>query len=190
MNITVSDHEVAYLVKHLAASISMAEDTESKYSAEPRNPKAALVACDMRDSAEIALRMLATMLGAKDKDALLNAVTRWERDVEAAKQQPGVTMYDVMMGDLQLPMLGDYIKEEETENRPPYDQETFEGMMDDYLSSEYPEEKANGEITIDRDSIKWDEASSGHWSANCKFDGDAQWYTLVGYADGKVVLSY
>ena len=190
MNITVSDHEVAHLVKHLSASISMAEETESKYSQEPRNPKAALVACDMRDSAEIALRNLATMLGAKDKDALLGAVTRWERDVEAAKQQPGVTMYDVMMGDLQLPMLGDYIKEEETENRPPYDQETFEGMMDDYLSSEYPEEKANGEITIDRDSIKWNEDSSGRWTANCKFDGDAQWYTLVGYADGKVVLSY
>lgn len=113
MNITVSDHEVANLVKHLASSISMAKETESKYSTEPRNPLAALVACDMRDSAEIALRTLATMLGAKDKDALLGAVTRWERDVEAAKQQPGVTLFDVMMGDLQLPMLGDYIDKEE-----------------------------------------------------------------------------
>lgn len=112
MTITVSDYEVANLVKHLAASISTAEETESKYSAEPRNPLAALVACDMHDSAEIALRMLATMLGAKDKEALLDAVTRWELDVEAAKQQPGVTLYDVMMGDLQLPMLGDYITKE------------------------------------------------------------------------------
>ena len=113
MNITVSDNQVADLVKHLSASISMAEETESKYSQEPRNPLAALVACDMHDSAEIALRMLATMLGAKDKDALLDAVTRWERDVEAAKQQTGVTLYDVMLGDLQLPMLGDYITKEE-----------------------------------------------------------------------------
>lgn len=112
MNITVSDNQVADLVKHLYASISMAEETESKYSAEPRNPLAALVACDMHDSAEIALRMLVTMLGAKDKDALLDAVTSWERDIKAAEQQPGVTLYDVMLGDLQLPMLGVYINNE------------------------------------------------------------------------------
>ena len=112
MNITVSDYKVANLVKHLVASISMAEETESKYSAEMRNPRAALVACDMHDSAEIALRMLATMLGAKDKEALLDAVTRWEMDVEAAKQQPCVTLYDVMLGDLQLPELVDYITKE------------------------------------------------------------------------------
>lgn len=77
------------------------------------------------------------------------------------------------------------MEKHETYHQPPYDQETFELMMDDYLFSNYTDESVDGQISIDRGSIMWD---GENWTASCKFDGDAHWYTLVGYSDGIVEL--
>lgn len=75
----------------------------------------------------------------------------------------------------------------ETQLQPPYDQETFELMMDDYLFDHYTDESVDGQITIDRGSIEWD-VETKHWTASCKFDGDEHWYMLVGYSDGTIEL--
>lgn len=75
----------------------------------------------------------------------------------------------------------------ETQHQPPYDQETFELMIDDYIFSNYTDD--DQKITVDRGSIEWN-AEIENWTASCKFDGDEHWYTLVGYSDGIVELYY
>lgn len=57
----------------------------------------------------VLLRHLAFLLGAKSEDDLLNAVRRWKSDVSSAENQPSVDLFDVFLGDLELPKLKDYI---------------------------------------------------------------------------------
>lgn len=74
-------------------------------------------------------------------------------------------------------------------DKRPYDQETFELMVDDYLFDHYTDDYVDGKITIDRDIIEYDEEHE-HWTANVKFEDDEHWYSIAGYDDGNCELFY
>lgn len=77
----------------------------------------------------------------------------------------------------------------ETMHQPKYDRETFELMVDDYLFDHYTDDSVDGKITIDRDTIEYDEDNK-HWHVNVKFDDDEHWYSVAGYDDGNCELFY